>query len=229
MFLKVVKKLVDGLRDEEKAKAFMEMVELRQRMYRTHKDNVLILDPYDLIADHLLIYSSRDERLMGYQRSISAQACKDHDLDFPMEALLRGRVGLAEGYRAFQEQAKDILHMGYLCLDPDYRSEIEGIKIIDFTTWACFRVSGMPRESVALTASLNNRYKQDPYLRNIGEWIPNLPDLKHPVIPDPHRIVLIPKVREGYWAEQDEKYMQVYRMIEEVSTKRSARDVPKVA
>lgn len=119
--------------------------------------------------------------------------------------------------------------MGYLCLDPDYRSEIEGIKIIDFTTWACFRVSGMPRETVALTASLNNRYKQDPYLRNIGEWIPNLPDLKHPVIPDPHRIVLIPKVREGYWAEQDEKYMQAYRTIEEVPTNRSVRDVLKAA
>lgn len=229
MHLRVVKDLSKSLCDTEKTSMFMEAVELRQRSYRSHRKNVLILDAYDLISDHLLLYSSRDGKLIGYQRSVSAQKCREHDLDFPIENLLRGREEYTRGYAAFRKAASEPLHMGYLCFDPAYREELGGIKIVDLATWILFRVSGIVLESLGLTASANNRYKQDPVLRNIGDWIPDLSDLVHPLIPDPHRIVLIPKVRETYWGEQEEKFGEFYNSLEEVSTRRNLRGTLKVA
>lgn len=229
MYLRVVRNLTQDLRDTEKTQAFMEAVELRQRSYQTHRANVLILDSYDLISDHLLFYSSRDDKLIGYQRSVSAKKCREHELDFPIENLLRGRPEYVEGYAAFKAEAVEPLHMGYLCFDPAYREELEKVKIIDLAIWILFLVSGIARDLIGFTASINNRYKQDPYVRKIGDWIPGVSDLVHPLIPEPHRIVLIPRVRDTYWAEQEAKYSLFYSSLEEVSTRRNLRGILKVA
>lgn len=201
-----VKKLANQLQNGDATRRFIEVLELRQRLFREHRETILILDSYDLVCDHVLLYSSRDAKLIGYLRSISLETCRQYQLAFPIESLTDSRPEYGIGYQRFLNQAKNPMHMGYLCFDPAYKQELNGLKAIDLLAWLGFVTSGVPVTELGLACTLNNRYKQDEPMRLVGEWIPNLPDYKHPVVADPHRVVLIPRLAENYWSMQIAKF-----------------------
>ncbi len=206
MEYRMVKKLANQLDNGEATRRFIEVIELRQRLFREHRETILILDAYDLVCDHVLLYSGQDSRLIGYLRSVSLETCRQYDIAFPMEALIASRPEYGFAYKRFLNLSKNPMHMGYLCFDPAYKSELNGLKAIDLLAWLGFISSGVPVNELGLACTLNNRYKQDVPMRLVGEWIPNLPDFKHPVVDDPHRVVLIPRLAEDYWPMQVAKF-----------------------
>lgn len=206
MEFRLIKGLANRLADGDATRRFMEVVQLRQRMFRGHRDTILILDAYDLICNHVLLYSSRDSKLIGYLRFVSLETCRRYELAFPMEAVIASRPEYRFAYNQFIQKSKNPMHVGYLCFDPAYKSELNGLKAIDLLGWLGFITSDVPSKDLGLACTLNNRYKQDEPMRLVGEWIPNLPDFRHPLVDDPHRVVLIPRLAEEYWAIQVAKF-----------------------
>jgi predicted GNAT family N-acyltransferase len=210
MRLQVIRNLTDHLKNAEKTTAFLDMLELRQRLFREHKEKLLVLDSYDLISDHVLLYSGRDDRLIGYVRAISASKCAEYEVPFPMFALLGDRSEYHEGIKRFRERSGNPLHMGYLCLDLKYREELCGMKFIDLMVWAAMELSEIPRTELGFTATLNNIYKQDGAMRLLGDWIEDQPDYHHPVVDALHRVLLIPRITPEYWDRQFVKFKAAY-------------------
>jgi hypothetical protein len=217
MKVRIIRDLVEQLSNREVAQEFMNAVELRQRSFGELKKDVLILDQYDLIAHHILLYCSQDGHLVSYIRSVPEAVCRAYNLEFPMATLVKNHPEYEFGFQAFRAKAKQAVHMGYLCLEPSYRGELKGAKAIDLMVWLGFMESGLPPQDLAFTATINNRYKQDGCMKLLGDWVPDLPDLDHPVIPDKHRVVLVPQIREGYWEEQREKFAGLYTNLNDDS------------
>lgn len=213
MRLRIIRKLADHLEDRALADEFMVAVGLRQRAYRDLNSKVLILDPIDLIADHLLLYSERDGKLMCYLRAVTATTCGTYGLELPIAGLMRSRSELSFGYERFRNKANEAMQIFLLCLDPAYRQELRGIKAVELMTWLALTTSGIPREQVSFACTINNRYRQDPAMRALGDWIENVPDMIHPLIPDPHRFVLVPRIREDYWETARKKFAAIYTSL----------------
>lgn len=227
LYLDLVKNLADQLSDQNATRSFMEAVEIRQRMFRTHRSNVCILDPYDLFSDHLMIRRRDDGRIVSYMRVTSASACRKHDLPYPIESLKTVSPGFSESFSRFMSEAGEALHMGYMCMSPELRAELPGVKLVEFYAYLGFRCSGYPLDRVALSATLNTKYNQDPWVKDVGPWIEGAQDFRHPVIPETHRVVLIPRVRENYWPDQNAKFEALYNSlkwdnVEELSSRPKA-------
>lgn len=212
MKLRVIRSIVRNLSDRKTNEDFMRMVELRQRIYQDLKSDVLIMDQYDLIADHLMLFSDHsDNKLIGYIRSIPSAKCRQFQIEFPIATLVKRHPEYELAYRRFQKEAIDPIQVGYLCVDPDYRSELRGIKALDFLAWVSLKISGVPEEKASFATTLNNKYKMDPIVENMGECVPDLPDFIHPTIPESHRLTLVPRIRPDYWEEQRQKFAEVYQ------------------
>ncbi len=213
MRLQVIRKLVNHLGDTQKTLEFMKVVELRQRMYRELKSSVLILDSIDLIADHLLLYSETDGRLMCYLRAVTARTCAEYGLELPISSLMKENPSYRDGYRRFCAESLEPMQIFYLCLDPAYRPELKGLKAVELLTWLALKVSGISPDRAAFACTINNRYRQDPVMHLLGNWVGPLPDMDHPVIPDKHRFVLVPKIRAEYWEEERKKFAGLYTSL----------------
>jgi hypothetical protein len=209
MRLKVVRNLTDNLKKKNVTGAFVEMLELRQRLFREHDPKLLLLDSYDLISDHVLLYSGIDNQLIGYVRSVTESQCLTYKVPYPMYLLLGGRAEYREGINEFRQRTGEAIHMGYLCFDPRYRDELRGAKFIDLMVWAALELSGVSHSEVGFTGTMNNVYKQDEAMKLLGEWI-HQPDFNHPVIEALHRVLLIPRIDPNYWEHQFSKFKKLY-------------------
>jgi hypothetical protein len=213
MKVRIIRDLVNHLTDAEVTQEFMKAVDLRQRAYRELRSDVLLLDQYDLVSDHILLYSERDGRLMAYIRSIPEGTCRKYRQELPIEQLAKRDPASDWGFRRFRQEAKDVVQIFYLCLDPLYRAELKGVKAVELFVWLVMTVSEVSRDRISFAFTINNRYRQDAVLQTVGDWVPNVPDIDHPVIPDKHRFVFIPKVREGYWEETRQRFAAIYTSL----------------
>jgi hypothetical protein len=218
MKVRIIRNLVNQLTDTEVTQEFIKAVELRQRAYRELRSDVLLLDQYDLISDHILLYSARDGRLMAYIRSISEATCRAYHQELPIEQLAKRSPESEWGFRRFRKEAEEVVQVFYLCLDPLYRTELKGVKAVELFVWLAMTASQIPPERISFAFTINNRYHQDAVLEKVGRWIPGVPDIVHPVIPDTHRFVFIPKVREGYWEEMRQRFVAIYTSLSDGET-----------
>ena len=70
------------------------------------------------------------------------------------------------------------------------------------------KVSGLPREKIALCASTNAKYHFKKALDAVGPSLENLPPFVHPVIPEPHDLFLIVEVSPHFWESGKFKYQK---------------------
>jgi len=213
LYLDVIQSLENQLTDPNVTRSFMQAVEIRQRLFRQNRANACILDPYDMFSDHVMIRRRADHRIVSYLRVTSMSECRKHELPYPLENLEKESAGLAEPLAEFLNCGKEPLHMGYMCLEPTLRKELDGIKLIELYAYLGFRCSGFPLDSVAISATLNVKYHMDQWMRDAGTWLDGAADFKHPTIPEVHRVMLIPKLRENYWPDQHAKFDAFYTSL----------------
>lgn len=207
MRLRIIRNVKNILNDPKAAKAFVHFVEMRQRLFEAQYSKALCLDRYDLIADHVLIYEdSGFEQPIAYVRSIAADTCAEYDIPLPiLQSISHSPVHL-EAYQRFEKEVPLPVHMGFLCLDQRFKQALRGVKLVDLLTWVGFIATGPRPEKMGLCATLNAKFNQNAWLESVGEAVGGLPLLKHPIIPDPHDLLLIPKIRPSYWKEQHLKF-----------------------
>lgn len=210
MKIKVLRDLKGVLTLPAAREAWCDIVELRQRLYGSQSPYALILDKYDLIADHIVLYSDTGTA-MAYVRSVTSLTCSERRQPLPIEAVVSALPErLSEHYRQFVNARKIAANMSYLCLDQGFRPELKGIKIIDLMTWFALRASGHPFDSLAYCATPNMKYKLREWLEKLGTSISRGDSFVHPVVPEPHELVLIPEIRAEYWREKAESYAEFW-------------------
>lgn len=213
LYLEVIKNLSNQLTDRRVTRSFMDAVEVRQRLFRQNRANVCVLDSYDMFSDHLLLRSRSDHRVAAYMRVTSASTCQKYDYPYPLEGLRNVIPGFDGPYARFRALAKEPLHMGYMCMDTEFRSEFAGLKLIELYAYLGFRCSGYPLDQVALSATVNAKYNFIPWLQDVGPKIEGLSDFAHPVIPESHQILMVPRVFEDYWSQKNAKFEAFYNSL----------------
>jgi hypothetical protein len=207
MRIRIIRHIKKILNQDVARKTFVEFVEMRQRLFEAQYGKALCLDRYDLISDHVVIYEDSEfSRPMAYVRSITAETCQEYDVPLPLEQIISHSPEHVNAFKEFEAQVPLPVHMGYLCLDMRYKSALGGIKLVDLLTWMGFVVPGPQPGRMGLCATLNSKFHQNAWLESVGPAVQGIARLAHPVIPDPHDLLLIPSIRSADWGEQPLKF-----------------------
>lgn len=205
-------------------KVWCDLLELRQRSYAAQFSEALILDKYDLIADHIVVYEKKSDTPFAYVRSITNFACKAGAQDLPVKPLLET---LPRNHQnAFQkliEREKTIVNMSYLCLDQNYKEVLNGIKAIDLLTWLGLRSVSETPDPLSYCATPNMKYKLTSWLEALGKKVDNLSPFKHPVIPEMHELIIIPEIADSYWKQKNAEYGKYWKNSVLISSTENAK------
>lgn len=202
MHLKI--KVVDFLRDllwnSEARNTYMDILGLRQVCFSESSPGGLFLDPLDLISVHLAVYSTELNQsvLVGASRILPQSRCEAHGVSFPLEEIVRtwspAHRQAFDGYRA---HVGDMMNIGYLCVNTQFRSAHGGFRLADVLSWLSARwVSRMGESNLCFF--LNQKYRMERWIQPIGPW-PALPPAVHPVVKEPHNLVLMRKINANYF------------------------------
>lgn len=208
MKILVFNDLKNHLSNQNFRHAFMDAIEIRQRLYQEMFPQALILDKYDLIATHIVIYDQFSTQAIGYVRTLSSNICLEHQVPLPIEGTLENSPEHYQAYQEFLNICPVTIHMSYLCFDREYKQQLEGRKTIDLLTYLGLRVFVSPGDKAGYCGTPNSLYRFMPALSGLGDLLCQLPPLMHPVIPSPHDLVLVPQISDKYWSERSTMFAQ---------------------
>jgi hypothetical protein len=185
------------------------------------------MDEFDLIGTHILLIQSslnNESQPVGYLRVVNQKICDSYKKEVPLKRLLSDSENHRIAYESFESESNQITHMGYLCFDPAFKSLLEGIKPIDLLVWLGFLSQKTELSSLSFCGSANAKFRQGPWLEQIGEKIQNVPLFIHPQVPEPHEIYLIPRLGSEYVLEKSKQFQGFEERIRWV-TQAGAKEV----
>lgn len=207
MRFRIIRQLRRLLRDQTAQKAFAEFVELRQRIFSAEYGKALCLDRYDLVADHIIVYENLSfKNPIAYMRSVTSKACEEVEVPLPIVQSISHSPVHMRAFSQFMTEVSSPVHMSFLCLDKRYKAALDGFKLVELLTWVAFQVAGPQPSKMGYCSTPNSKFHLNAWIEIMGKAVDGLPKLTHPVIPDPHELILIPKIRESYWKEQEAKF-----------------------
>lgn len=217
MKLVILKKPIEILGQQDCRKVFMDVIELRQRLYREQFDKVLCLDKYDLISDHFIIYDSDTDRPIIYMRSISKQVCDLFNVPVPLYESLRNSASHLQELNAFYQQTPAALNMSFLCKDSFFNEKIKRLKICNLMIWLAFKSSSFKMQELGYCATPNSKYNLRRSLDEIGSYYGSLPEFIHPTVPEPHELVMIHHISATFWFEMELQFGKIFDDRTEIS------------
>ncbi|MFP5492242.1 MAG: hypothetical protein ACLGG0_12130 [Bacteriovoracia bacterium] len=217
MKLVILKKPIEMLTSEDCRKVFMDVIELRQRLYREQFDKVLCLDKYDLISDHFIIYDSETQQPIIYMRSISKQVCDEFSVPVPLYESLRNSTTHLQDLNTFYQLTPAALNMSFLCKDTTFNEKIKRLKICNLMIWLAFKASNLSMHELGYCATPNAKYNLKRSLNEIGSFYGTLPEFIHPTVPEPHELVMIHQVSATFWFEMELRFGELFNNRSEIS------------
>lgn len=217
MKLVILKKPADTLASDECRRVFMDVIELRQRLYRAQFDKVLCLDKYDLISDHFIIYDSETDRPIIYMRSISKQMCDEYSVPVPLYESLKNSSTHLQVLDTFYQTTPAALNMSFLCKDTSFNEKIKELKICNLMIWLAFKASHLKMHELGYCATPNAKYNLKRSLDEIGAYYGSLPEFIHPTVPEPHELVMIHQISASFWFEMELRFGDLFNNRNEIS------------
>jgi hypothetical protein len=219
MRIRFITQLRTMLSNTRARESYMDIVQLRQRVFEAEHRSALCIDRYDLIADHVIIYAGDDfSRPMAHIRSVTADACQFHGLALPFEAGIEKYPDMQRAVLDFKTAKPTHTNMGFTCFDHAYRAELAGVKVTDFLIWCGFQANGPVPRSVGLCATINSKYKLRYQLGDLAEEIIEFPPFIHSTLPQPHELVLISKLSDRFWDTGDRDFTPLLQRAEWLGT-----------
>ena len=224
MRLVILKKPTETLRTDECRKVFMDIIELRQRLYREQFNKVLCLDKYDLISDHFIIYDSETGLPIIYMRSISKQVCDEFSVPGPLFDSLRNSTTHLQDLITFYQLTPAALNMSFLCKDTSFGEKTKRLKICNLMIWLAFKASHLEMHELGYCATPNAKYNLRRSLDEIGNYYGNLPEFIHPTVPEPHELIMIHQISASFWFEMELRFGELFNNRIEISNETALKE-----
>ena len=217
MKLVILKRPIEILESDECRTFFMDLIALRQRLYREQFEKALCMDKFDLISDHYILYDNTTNTAIGYMRSVSKKICQEYKTQVPLFDSVRNSDEHLSYLQDFLNEVKHPLNMSFLCKDSKFNHEIKQLKICNLMIWLAFKDSGVPLNELGYCATPNCKYNLKASLKDIGSFYANLRHFIHPTIPETHELIMINNISLEFWQKCELKYRSIYENRLEIS------------
>lgn len=190
--------------------AFCDILALRQSCYMPVNPNILVLDPLDLISTHVILYEPESSGILGAMRIVHASICHQLKQAFPIEQIIKasGLDAHRQAYELFESSVPDVKQIALLCVDPKARWSTSRSPVTEALHWLSARWI-LNTGNANFCGLVNKRFKGQRWLKCYGDW-QALPDVTHPLVPDPHELAIIPSFNSAYIESKRANFGSLY-------------------
>jgi hypothetical protein len=200
-------------------KALSDLIIVKQKNFERTDPNYVVIDKHDMIGTHALIYETSDlfnPRLIFALRVTFEDRAKIHNVQTPLQDLIpKLSDRLKNHYLIFQKKHKTLADCNSWFVDPNFSLKTSGLRLSDIGyTMVYLQVARMGLNHII--GCTNEKYKAHRWLENIGSFEKGY-DFIHPVVPDPHMLVLIENFNKDYLANVYQENRELFDNLLEIS------------
>jgi hypothetical protein len=188
-----------------------DMLKEKQLNYERTDINYVPFSSLDMISTHFYIYDTTDiysPLQIVAMRMTSEKRCIKHKLDLPYKSYAHKLTG--ETQKNFNEFRKyqNIVDAGSMCVHPNWTAKNIGISLIDIGYFMLF-THIIKTGQHNMMATTNERFKASRTLYPVGEFN-KLNHFNHPMVDDPHLLVLFENINSDWLKKSMENYHYLY-------------------
>lgn len=199
-------------------KVLNDIIVAKQINFERASSDYIALDKHDMVGTHYLIYDVSNlfqPKLVAGIRSTYEARARQHHLSTPfLELLPQLPENCKTTYQEFNRLYPKTADCGSLVVDSNYTNKNTGLRLVDI----CYAMIYVHIRRMGYTNILgctNERFRSSRWLENIGSYTRGL-DFVHPVVPDPHLLIMIEKFNVPYIKSVCKANESLFRTIQEV-------------
>jgi hypothetical protein len=184
-------------------KTINDLIFTKQKNFLRTDPNYIVMDKHDMIGSHALIYETSNlfnpKLIFALRTTYDCRAAKYNVLP-PLTSLKTAFTPeLAEHFEAFKKDKGLLADCNSWFVDPEFSLKQSGMRLSDIGyTMMYLQVVRMGYDHIV--GCTNEKYKAHRWLLNIGDFKKDF-IFNHPVVADPHMLILIEKFNLSYLQE----------------------------
>lgn len=195
-----------------------DIITIKQKNFERTDPNYVVLDKHDMISTHFLIYDTTNifsPRLIFALRMTYEDRASKHKIKTPLQDLI---PHLSEeckiAYENFHLSHPVLADCNSWFVEPAFSLKESGLRLSDIG-YAMVYLQAKRMGFNHIAGCTNEKYKASRWLENIGSFKKGMTFI-HPIVPDPHMLVLIEKFNEAYIKSIYDQYQALFDQIYEV-------------
>ncbi|MBL7542926.1 MAG: hypothetical protein JNL11_03875 [Bdellovibrionaceae bacterium] len=211
------------IQNQATRQALNDLVVMKQVNFQRTDPNYVVTDKHDIIGTHYLVYDTSDlyePKVVFALRTTYGDRSQQHRLNTPFQDLLpKISDRLQTAYQDFYKTRPVVVDCNSWCVDPQFSKKSSGLKLADIGYAMVFlHLTRMGHNH--FIGCTNERYRASRWLESVGSYTRGY-EFVHPVVPDPHMMIMIEKFDEAHmktvYEENKELFDQLYDLVPENS------------
>ena len=200
-----------------------DLIVIKQKNFERTDPNYVVMDKHDMIGTHFMVYEISDlfsPQLIFALRVTYEDRAAEHKLKTPLQDLI---VRLDEPhqnhYNKFKHKHGPLVDCNSWFVDQNFSLKESGLKLSDIGyTMVYLHIKRLGFNHIA--GCTNERYKASRWLNNIGTY-DNSFQFVHPVVPDPHLLILIENFKLDYIQSVYQNHLNLFENLYDLSSESS--------
>ena len=206
------------LDNPEVQKALSDMIIIKQKNFERTDPNYIVTDKHDMISTHFMIYDTNNPfcpKLVLALRVTYQDRAEKHKLKTPIQELLPNLdEKIQQHFNDFKINYPVLADCNAWFVDPDYSLKSSGLRLSDIAyTMVYLHLSRMGLTH--FVGCTNEKYKASRWVENIGHFPAGF-YFKHPLVNDPHMLILMRSFKHNYLLSVYEKSKSLFEDIFEL-------------
>lgn len=196
-----------------------DILTMKQFNFQRTNPDYIVTDKHDMIGTHYLVYDTTEmysPRLIFALRTTFESRCKKHSVRTPIQDLLPSlSAEISDKYHQFVAQYPSIVDCNSWCVDANFSQKTSGLRLSDIG-YAMVYLHMYRMGYDHLVGCTNEKYRASRWLENVGSFQRGL-EFVHPVVPDPHMIILLKEFNRKYLSKVVLEYQGLFEQLVDVS------------
>jgi hypothetical protein len=192
-------------------KVLADLIVVKQKNFERTDPNYVVMDKHDMIGTHILIYNTENifnPQLIFALRMTYEDRSEKHYIKTPIQDVST-YFGLESksAYKDFCGRHPTLVDCNSWFVDPEYSLKNSGLRLSDIG-YLFMYLQIQRRGADHVIGCTNEKYKAHRWLDKIG-YFDKSHYFKHPVVDDPHMLIMIEKFNVEYLSHVYEQYKNV--------------------
>ncbi len=210
--------VMKSLDREPARKCLNDLIIMKQMNFLRTDPNYVVTDKHDIVGTHFLIYDTTDlynPKVIFALRATYEDRCTQHNLRTPLQDLIpKLPLPLQQAYNEYHQEHPILVDCNSWCVELSYSQKKSGLRLSDIGyTMAFLHLARMGHNH--MMGCTNEKYKAHRWLEHIGSFKKGY-NFVHPVVPDPHMMILVEKFDEPFLKSVYQEYQPMFDNLYEI-------------
>lgn len=202
-------------------KILSDLFTVRQKNFERTDPNYIVLDKHDMIGTHALIFDTTDiyqPELIFAMRITFQSRAETHRIKTPVQDLMNHLPQECQfELKAFLDRKKTLIEVNSLFVANPFSFKHSGLRLSDIGFTVAFLQANRMGYNHFVCCP-NEKYKAHRLVENIGRFEKSF-EFVHPVVADPHLLILVEEFKKPYLRTVYENNIQLFENAIEIAPK----------